>query len=1217
MTRRFFGDEAALIYQYSTNLPPSTSVFCSNSNQYTKYTQKFTEIYPHRGEKDSKESTIVVDVCSELTEYRAVVSYLRRSGQLRLIHDAESRPVMFTIDEDKQLCVLEHGVQACEGWSNLAITPTGASASSFDVIQSGTMVFLTVVCPSISSSGPFHDVYHCTVDLSKEGFSFTNPLEIDDDKPAGKPLYNASTLQQTEPIILGGVESATREDGMISLFKDFSTAERGRCVGQVSAPGGGYSRSFEFKAVKLGNLRGVFSLLNPWNLTDVFIARQYGIGFYGFENIDNLATEPILPEVGFRQLVASEDVDPHAPDEQSKIAIFAVSDDNCLYFVEGTRRFADRKVSFSASGFPIRTGVTHLSARYNASHGTSELLYGTQDENALYFIRRDPEGRFWSEDRITWRASKFIKYDAFVTAMLFTDGNGQPLPLGYPISLTADSVNVVTNGASYSLTPSPTVIYTDASGSILMAIPSQDRLGVMPVTVSLGPEKASYQFTVNPDERVRRLLGKFGSTDTLLNATTTTGEKVFDGYQTQDLEQAAAVLGNFQEMKESVEKLPQTSTPIAENPGKSKDEPSWLEKVGHSIERFFCDVVEFVKKVVKSAVKVYIRVVGPVLKLVIDFFGKVLSFEVKTVYALLEGIGAALDVVSPKFGLKKFLRLLKLSLDPECIKETQQYFNDSFLGSLGYVDRFLTVNRESMICLLDDVAALVQRFIDDPRDLPKENQEQKPSLSSGIMNNPFIRLLLTINPISWIMEAIEEEIPDIQVPSLTPLLQEMQQVVGRSMNREGQIIRQLLDTLIEQFEKARNGNQTVLAAFMTSLQGTFWTLYDTLRTMVEGLYDWILVFIRGIGSILTQVWKIPGLTDLWEDITGTEFTLLGFATYLPIVVTNFHRLMVFDQLPVEMLPIIDFETLPVHRLYHSHQIQPNFFALNAATVVPEQLEYLAPTLHHTFANKVEPQNIRINSVNSKSLGVSNSVRVLSEGESFTTTKTGNGIHWLGVVFENVGRILNGTLAGFESLHGYGQIARGEAETVGTGQVAPATQTGTRFRHINTGQNAGGGNGNGSSQRNPRSATKCIAAVGKVFQVSGLIISGVTGETAPTSEDPFRIIPAGLGILDLFCVVTANISEGTYKGANSAAEVLGALGSISRAWILDKDQEGEVETANKWFHTFGPAFGLVGMGLDCSKDPRAKLVAIGLHFGDAVCGVVGFATAIVATKHAKV
>jgi hypothetical protein len=256
--------------------------------------------------------------------------------------------------------------------------------------------------------------------------------------------------------------------------------------------------------------------------------------------------------------------------------------------------------------------------------------------------------------------------------MTFTDGNGQALPLDYPITLTAESVNIVANGVSHSLTPSTTVVYPDAAGSILMAIPSQDRLGATPVTVSLGPENARYQFTVNPDERVRRLLGKFGSTDTLLNATTTTGEKVFEGYQAKDLEQAASVLGNFPEMKESVEKLSETPAPVAEYPPMGEYEPSWLGKVGHSVESFFCDVVEFVKKVVKTAVKVFIRVVGPVVKIAFKVLGKVFSFAVKALYALLEGIATVLDAVFPSLGMKKFLRLLKLSVDPICIKETQK-----------------------------------------------------------------------------------------------------------------------------------------------------------------------------------------------------------------------------------------------------------------------------------------------------------------------------------------------------------------------------------------------------------------------------------------------------------------------------------------------------------------------------------------------------------------
>lgn len=522
-----------------------------------------------------------------------------------------------------------------------------------------------------------------------------------------------------------------------------------------------------------------------------------------------------------------------------------------------------------------------------------------------------------------------------------------------------------------------------------------------------------------------------------------------------------------------------------------------------------------------------------------------------------------------------------------------------------------------MTDLLDDVAALVRPFIDDPRGLPKEDQEKKPSLSSTIMKNPVIRLLSSINPISWIMEAIEEEIGEFHVPSLAPLLQEMQQVIGKSMDHESQIISQLLDTLIEQFEMARNGKKGVLEAFMASLQGTFWTLFDTLRTMMEGLYDCMLVLIRGIGPILTEVWKIPGLTDLWEDITGTEFTLLGFATFLPAAVTNFQCLMAYEQLPVKLLPTVDFATLPVHRLYRSHQTQPNFSILTAVAA-PEQFEYLAPTVHHKSIGEVALQSTKINSIKPKSLGVSNSVRVLSEAESSTETKTHESLHWLGVVFENVGRMLNATVATYESFHEYGQAKAAQqvrpapgVQMVQLPPAPPAQQPGPQFRPINQGRNVPAQGGNAPAHRGPGGGIKCIAAVGRVCQVGGLITSGVTGETAPTMEHPFRAIPAALGILELLCVANAHLSEGTYKAGNRAAEVLGAFGSISRAWMLDSDQNGGVATANRVVHTAGPVVGLVGMGLDFSKDPRAKLAAAGCHAADGVCGLVGFGTAIAA------
>ena len=138
--------------------------------------------------------------------------------------------------------------------------------------------------------------------------------------------------------------------------------------------------------------------------------------------------------------------------------------------------------------------------------------------------------------------------------------------------------------------------------------------------------------------------------------------------------------------------------------------------------------------------------------------------------------------------------------------------------------------------------------------------------------------------------------------------------------------------------------------------------------------------------------------------------------------------MVYAQLPAKMLPTIDFETLPVRGLYSSHQRQPDIFTLNA--VVAEEPEYLPPTVHR-IAGDVKSRNVNINGGTSKHLGVSTSVRNFSERE--TTTKTGEGAHCLGMVFDNMGRVLNATLALFESAHEY-KLANQKKNPSGSSQA---------------------------------------------------------------------------------------------------------------------------------------------------------------------------------------
>ena len=65
------------------------------------------------------------------------------------------------------------------------------------------------------------------------------------------------------------------------------------------------------------------------------------------------------------------------------------------------------------------------------------------------------------------------------------------------------------------------------------------------------------------------------------------------------------------------------------------------------------------------------------------------------------------------------------------------------------------------------------------------------------------------------------------------------------------------------------------------------------------------------------------------------------------------------------------------------------------------------------------------------------------------------------------------------------------------------------------------------------------------------------------------------------------------------------------WIAIRKVGSQLRTELSIRSTAGPIVGLVGMGLDFSQDPGAKLAAAGCHATDGICGLVGFGTAIAA------
>jgi hypothetical protein len=388
--------------------------------------------------------------------------------------------------------------------------------------------------------------------------------------------------------------------------------------------------------------------------------------------------EPILKGIGFKQVVVSEAED-LGQDAQSKLAIFAVSDDDCLYFIEGTRDYSEVEITyrFEASGFPIRRGVTHLAARFNALHGTNELLYASANDQALFFLRRVPSGTSWVEDKITRRAIQHIKFDAFVSSIVLTDGYGAALPASHPIFITSESLHAVANGKAYTFSNQPVSIAPDITGCVLVAVPSANKMSCSPFQVSVKDTAMQstngkvYSFSVDPAQRIARLLANYDSPEKLRDARSSTGQPVLAGMTSEQLIEAASLLGQYKVAKQNAG---QPSNMLAQTLIKSnlEEEDSWFDRAIDGVEKFLGDAIEMVKNVVKTGTKLVVRVVGPVVRIVMKMAGKIIQWVVKGSYGLLEVIGSGLELILGYDGLSKFLRALKLVMDPKEIAKTQK-----------------------------------------------------------------------------------------------------------------------------------------------------------------------------------------------------------------------------------------------------------------------------------------------------------------------------------------------------------------------------------------------------------------------------------------------------------------------------------------------------------------------------------------------------------------
>jgi hypothetical protein len=406
-----------------------------------------------------------------------------------------------------------------------------------------------------------------------------------------------------------------------------------------------------------------------------------------------------LPRISFREVVCSEKVNPDNKLETC-ITMFAVSNHNDLYYIEGSRKWkVDGSISLASSGLPIRQNVSRVSCQYNAAMNSSELIYTGTGANEIKHLLRDPHTTCWSESSISFAAPKILnKYHAYVTTISLRCTDGGNVGKDFPVKIKSESMIVLVNDRSYALSTSAREVRTDVQGQLVVVSQASASLEATEdlnlraptYTIEIFREGISHTADIHAGQRVIEGFSNMQSAEKLANARSTTGEAIFENGALQnrqeDFEQSASLLKELPSMLNKVSSQP-SDQPSASPSELGKEvilgskqhstaerstavHLSNMQSEENSVSKFVGDALEWIKGAVKKAFKVAFKIVLGGIKLLLTIAGKVISFVVDAVGPLIHAVGTFLkDKLGLDFG--KLFKMLGLIFDPEKTKQNQ------------------------------------------------------------------------------------------------------------------------------------------------------------------------------------------------------------------------------------------------------------------------------------------------------------------------------------------------------------------------------------------------------------------------------------------------------------------------------------------------------------------------------------------------------------------
>lgn len=207
-----------------------------------------------------------------------------------------------------------------------------------------------------------------------------------------------------------------------------------------------------------------------------------------------------------------------------------------------------------------------------------------------------------------------------------------------------------------------------------------------------------------------------------------------------------------------------------------------------------------------------------------------------------------------------------------------------FTCAIKLGDRFLAANRESLANGLDHIEDALENMISKPApSQPSSGSNEEPGLLQKLLSHPLTKMLLDCNPLDWIMEAFAEGLgesgllDEIVIPKL-PGINTGAQAFSYITTQLGKIY-DLFLRIIQNLQVVITNPAKAKDALMDTLRSVVWTTWEGIKGLILQLFDMVATFFHDVGEFLLGEWKLPPLTEIWEDLTGLKFTLVNVFTY--------------------------------------------------------------------------------------------------------------------------------------------------------------------------------------------------------------------------------------------------------------------------------------------------------------------------------------------------